>query len=77
MRWLVDLLRRLRHTTPPAPVVDRAAVREELMCTDPDFARVRRVHHDALQAITAKGIADGLALRRERTFWERHRGQKP
>lgn len=70
MRWLMDRLRRLRRRLAPPPV-DRMALREEMTRDDPDFARVRDVHHDALQAITAKHLQDGLAIRRERQFWER------
>lgn len=62
---------RLRRRLAPPPI-DRAALRDEMTRTDPEFARVRQVQHDALQAITAKRMQDGLAIRRERQFWERH-----
>jgi hypothetical protein len=65
----MDLIRRLRGAAPPR--VDRAALRDEMSRTDPDFAHVRRVQHDAMQALTAKRLQDGLAIRRERQFWER------
>ena len=61
------------EVAPPAPRVDRMAVRNELTRTDPDFARVRQAHHDAIQALQAKAIRDGMALRRERRFWEQQR----
>lgn len=63
----MDLLRRARR-----PSIDRAALREEMTREDPDFARVRDVQHDALNVIAAQQAADGLAIRREREFWERH-----
>ena len=70
---LMDLLRRLRHEdVPPPKPIDRDELRDEMARTDPAFARVRRIQHDALQALTAKGIKDGLALRKERRFWEQH-----
>lgn len=73
MGWVVDLLRRLQRSEPaPPPVIDRKALREEMTRTDPEFARVRQAQHDALQALTAKGIQDGIALRREREFWEQY-----
>jgi len=59
----------------PPPRLNRAAVRDELTRTDPDFARVRQAHHDALQVLTARGIRDGLAIHRERRFWERRHAQ--
>lgn len=68
----MSLFSRLRHTPLPEPMIDRAALRDEMRRTDPDFARVTRVQHDALQVLTANGIKDGLALRRERIFWEKH-----
>ncbi len=55
------------------PPLDPAEIREEMSRTDPDFVHVRRVQHEALQALTAKRIADGLAIREERRFWERVR----
>lgn len=62
-RWL------RRHTMPPP--IDREALREEMARTDPDFRHVRDVQHDAIGALAARGLADGLAIRRERQFWER------
>ena len=70
MGWLMDRFTWLRRRLGP-PAVDREALREEMTRTDPEFARVRRVQHDALQAITAKRMQDGMAIRRERQFWER------
>jgi hypothetical protein len=77
--WLMSLFEHLRHaeSAPPAPpAIDRAALRDEMTRSDPDFARVRDVHHDALQVITggsaAKQLKDGMAIRREREFWEHH-----
>ncbi len=73
----MGLLARLRrYDPPPPPVIDHEELREEMTQNDPDFERVRDVHHDALQAIGGLSIADGLALRREREFWSRQRGQK-
>lgn len=73
MRWLMGLFGRLRRRDPPPPQpIDRAALRFEMSQTDPDFARIRDVHHDALQALAARRAADGLALRREREFWAKH-----
>lgn len=70
---VVSFINRLRHEdVPPPPEIDPQQMREELTRTDPDFAHVRRVQHDALQPLTAKGIRDGLALRREREFWQQH-----
>jgi hypothetical protein len=74
-RWIVDLIGRLRR-----PSIDRAALREEMTRTDPDFAHVRDVQHDALGLIGAsrnarqlqRRIEDGASLRREREFWERN-----
>jgi hypothetical protein len=72
MRWLMDLFERLRHREPPPPpIVDREALRDEMKRTDPDFARVSAVQHDALNAIGAGRVADGLAMQRERQTWER------
>lgn len=69
----MGLFRRLQRRDPPAPpTIDREALRFEMAQTDPDFARVRDVQHDALQAIAARRAADGLAIRREREFWQRH-----
>ena len=48
-----------------------AELRDRMAQEDPDFARVREVQHEALQAITAKRLQDGLSIRRERQFWER------
>ncbi len=72
MRWVVGLFSRLRKTDPPpiAPI-DPIALREEMARSDPSYAHVREVHHDALQAIAADRAAGGLAIRRERQFWER------
>ena len=56
----------------PLPPVDRIALREQMTRDDPDFARVRDVHHEAMQPLSAKSIRDGIALRREREFWTRH-----
>lgn len=69
----MDLIGRLRHrdVPPPAPI-DRAALREEMTRTDPEFRRVRDVHHDALQVVAGQRAADGIAIRREREFWQRH-----
>jgi len=72
MRWLVNLLGMVRH-----PPVDQAAIREQMTQEDPEFAHVRDVQHDAIQALTARRIADGAAIRAERRFWEQHGRQKP
>ncbi len=67
MTWLTWLTTRL---TPHArPRVTPQEIRAELSLTDPDYARIRQAQHDALQALTAARIADGLALRTERSFW--------
>lgn len=71
--WLMSLFSRLRHTPPPPPpTIDPVALREEMKRTDPDYAHVSRVQHDALQIVAAGPIADGIAIRRERKFWEAH-----
>lgn len=73
--WLMGLFGRLqRRGAPPPPQINRAALREEMKRTDPDFARVSAVQHDALGLIGGKRVADGLAIRRERQFWEQQRG---
>lgn len=79
MGRLMHLLRRLqRRDPPPPPTIDREALRAEMKRTDPDYRRVSDVQHDALTVIgsrrLADGLADGLAIRRERQFWERHGG---
>lgn len=60
---------------PPPRPVDRIALRERMKREDPDFARVSQLQHDAMQPLTAKSIRDGLSIRRERIFWEKHGGQ--
>jgi hypothetical protein len=70
----MSLLDRLhRHEPPPPPAIDHDALRDEMTQDDPEFARVRDVHHDAIQVIGALGIADGISIRREREFWSRQR----
>jgi hypothetical protein len=77
VRWIVGVFGRFRRRElPPPEAIDREALREEMMRNDPAMRRVRTVHHDAQQAITAGGAADGLAIRREREFWQRHGGQR-
>lgn len=72
MERLMDFLRRLRNVDlPPPPPIDQMAVRERMKATDPDFRRVSGVQHDALQVVGGQAIADGLSIRRERSFWER------
>lgn len=68
----MSMLSRLRHEEPGRPIVSRQAIQERLLATDPDYEAVRRVQHDAMQALTAKSIADGLAMRHEREFWRQH-----
>lgn len=77
---LIDLLRQgVRGPSPPNP----DSLRFEMSQTDPDFARVRQVQHDARGLIgasrnaqqLAQRVLDGRAIRRERGFWERHGGQ--
>lgn len=63
----MDFFGRLRP-----PQVDRDALRDEMTREDPAFERVRRVQHDAINALAARGAADGLAIRREREFWQQH-----
>lgn len=72
----MDIIGRLRNTPPPVPVpVDEMAVRAHLRATDPDFARVSSIQHDALQVVGGQGIADGIALHREVEFWKRNRAE--
>jgi hypothetical protein len=52
----MGLFDRLRRSEPPPPEV----LRFEMSRTDPDFAHVRDVQHDALNTITAKHTADAL-----------------
>lgn len=77
-RWrqLMAIFARLRRSdpVPPAPI-DPQAIRDQMRISDPEFARVSKAQHDALQVVAAQGIQDGLALRREREFWERQYGQ--
>jgi hypothetical protein len=61
----MDLFRR------EAEPVDPSTVRARMTLEDPDFARVREVQHDAINVLSGRRIADGLAIRREREFWER------
>lgn len=75
----MDLLGRLRYSDPPQvspPPVDHDAVRAAMLRDDPEYARVRQVQHDQLQAITARRLADGVSLHREAEFWRRHGHQK-
>jgi hypothetical protein len=65
----MDLLHRLHRHDPPPPVIDHDEIREEMMQEDPEFARVRDVHHDALQVVGALSVADGISIRRERDWW--------
>lgn len=65
----MDLLGRLRSR----PHIDRDALRNEMTREDPDFARVREVQHDALNALGAKRGADELAVKRRDRFVERSR----
>lgn len=77
MRWLMDLFDRLRHRDlPPPPSIDREALRDEMKRTDPEFARVSRVQHDALNAIGFSQGTDELALKRERQAWQQWGHQK-
>lgn len=50
------LFDRIRRREPPTP----EALRFEMSQTDPDFAHVRDVQHDALNTIGAKHTADQL-----------------
>jgi hypothetical protein len=78
MGWLTAVFARLRKTDPPPPApIDPLALRDEMSRDDPEFRRVRDVHHDAQQVITGRGISDGLSIRRERRFWEQHGGDRP
>jgi hypothetical protein len=52
--------------------IDPREVRAQMMRDDPDFAHVRKVQHDAINTLSAKHAADGLSIRRERTFWSEH-----
>lgn len=78
VRWMMNLFghRWPREEGPPAPprkAMSSQEIREKMTREDPDFERVRRLQHDALQVLTAKGIKDGMALRRERKLWEQTR----
>ncbi len=68
MHWVSWLLGFVHH--PRAPI-DPEEIRAEMTANDPDFARIRQKQHEALQALTAKRIADGLAIQTERQFWEK------
>jgi hypothetical protein len=72
----MDLLNRIRERWAP-PSVDRERLREEMKRNDPSFKRVSDVQHDALGALTAVRLADGVAIRRERIFWSQHGGSPP
>jgi len=71
MGQAMDAFRRLRNRLAP-PAVDHEALRDEMSRTDPAFRLARDVYHDAKQALTAKRLADGLAVRREAEFWRKH-----
>jgi hypothetical protein len=76
----MGLFEHVRHTEsapPPPPAIDRVALRDEMKRTDPDFARVSDVHHEVLQVLGGKSLADGLAIRREREFWTKHGESRP
>lgn len=64
----MDLIGRFFRRAPP---IDRDALRDQMAQEDPAFGRVRDVQHDALSALAAKRGTDGMAIRREREFWER------
>lgn len=66
--WLMDVFGRGRDRGS----LDPEAMRDRMTRDDPDFARVRKVQHDALNTLGAKRVADGLSIRRERTFWSEH-----
>jgi hypothetical protein len=66
-----------RKGPPPPPPIDREELRFEMAQTDPEYTRVRDVHHDALNALGARSAADGLSIRREREFWSRQHHGKP
>lgn len=71
--WIVNLFARLQRRDPPPPeAVDLVALREEMARDDPEYGRVRRLQHETMQPITAQRLQDGIAIRRERQFWERH-----
>ncbi len=75
-RWMMALFGGRQNESAQQPqTVDRLALREQMTREDPEYARVRRVHHDAIQPLVAKGIRDGIALRHEREWWQRHGGQ--
>lgn len=73
MRWIVDLFERLKwREPPPPPVIDREALRDEMTRSDPAFARVRDVQHDARGLIGADRTARQLRDRwneRNRDAW--------
>lgn len=80
MRLLMDLIG--RFLSRPSPI-DHDELRAQMSEEDPAFSRVRDIHHDAMSALAAKQgadsliaqrAADGLAIRRERQFWEHHGG---
>lgn len=65
----MHLIDRLRNQ---AAQFSHEALRAEMSEHDPDYARVREVHHAAINTLTAKRAAEGMAIRKERRFWERH-----
>ena len=79
MRWLgiMEFFGRLsKHDVPPSAPIDPLELQAEMAGSDPEYTRIRQLHHDGLQAVAAAGAADGLAIRREREFWTRHGGQQ-
>ena len=59
---------------------DPDSLRFEMSQTDPDFARVRKVQHDARGLIgasrnaqqLAQRVLDGRSIRHEQEFWQEH-----
>ena len=53
--WLLQILAQLqkRDAPPPSPV-NQDELRFEMTLTDPDYASVRDIQHDALQVLAAK-----------------------
>ncbi len=68
MTWLARLAALVHPRHQP---IDQDQIRDEMTRDDPDFARIRQAQHDALQALTARRLADGIAIHQERRFWER------
>lgn len=70
MRALVDRIRWIWASRP-----DRLEIQRQMRRDDPAFRHVQRVQGEFIDALTAKGILDGSAIKREREFWIRAQEQ--